>query len=356
MASQPVGASVDGRPASGPARPVTVAIEDVSKTYSRGWSRRRPSEVKHALRHVSFDIREGEMVGLLGPNGAGKTSLLKSIATLLLVSSGRILVHGHDVEREPVAARRLIGLVTCDERSFYWRLTGRQNLAFFAALYGIPRQKAEARIAVLFERLGLSASADRPYQSYSTGMRQKLAIGRGLLAEPHLVLYDEPTRSLDPLSAHNIREWIIESRKVSPSTTHLIATNQLGEAEQLCDRMIILNHGSIIADGSVEQIRQKVHAQGRVVHRVTCSGLPDDFSVAPDADAGLFEVEHEPTDLGTITLRLTTSDTGEALSSVLRAILRRGGTVLRCDTEQMRFDEVFCSLVLGDSRSSEAAR
>src|SRR5262249_51305967 len=158
----------------------------------------------------------------------------------------------------------------------------------------------------------------------------------GLLAEPRLVLYDEPTRSLDPLSAQNIREWIRASRVVSPATTHLIATNQLHEAEQLCDRVLILNHGSVIADGSIDQIRRTVHKEGRVVHKLTCSGLSV-FSLAPLPEAGLFEVISEPAADGTLAMRVTTAEEGEGLTLVLQEILRRGGSVIRCDTGEMPF-------------------
>jgi ABC-2 type transport system ATP-binding protein len=351
MPAQTMTASGATMAGSASRRPLAVSVDNVSKLYSgrRWFSKARSGTLKYALQNVSFDIQEGEMTGLLGPNGAGKTSLLKSIATLLLVNSGRILVHGHDVEAEPVAARRLIGLVTCDERSFYWRLTGRQNLNFFASLYGIPDKKAAARIVLLLEMLGLSDAIDIPYHSYSTGMRQKLAIARGLLAEPRLVLYDEPTRSLDPLSAQNIREWILASRAVSPSTTHLIATNQLREAEQLCDRVLILNHGSLIADGGIDQIRRMVHSEGRVIHKLTCSGLPRDFQIAAMPQAGLFDVSREPVNAETLSLRVTTADSGTGLSLVFAEILRQGGCVIRCDTGEVPFEEVFCSLVQGQT-------
>lgn len=351
MPTQIMAASGQTNTANTPSSRFAVRVENVSKFYSRRrwFSKSKPERIKYALQNVSFDIREGEMTGLLGPNGAGKTSMLKSIATLLQVNSGRILVHAHDVEAEPVAARKLIGLVTCDERSFYWRLTARQNLKFFAALYGIADKKAAERIVILLEMLGLSDAIDIPYHSYSTGMRQKLAIARGLLAEPRLVLYDEPTRSLDPLSAQNIREWILASRAISPTTTHLIATNQLREAEQLCDRVLILNHGSLIADGGIDQIRRMVHSEGRVIHKLACSGLPRDFQIAAMPQAGLFDASRETVNDETVMLRVTTSETGEGLSLVFAEILRQGGSVIRCDTGEVPFEEVFCSLVQGQT-------
>jgi ABC-2 type transport system ATP-binding protein len=334
---------------------VTVSVENVSKVYPRRrWLGLRCSaaEARYALKNVSLTVRRGEMVGLLGPNGAGKTTLLKSIATLLSVSSGRILVLGRDVAADAIAARRAIGLITCDERSFYWRLTGRQNLRFFAALYGVPEEHAAGRIHRLLDMLGLSRAGDLPYRGYSSGMRQKLSIARGLLSEPSLILYDEPTRSLDPLSAQGIRAWIIANRLASPDTTHVIATNQLHEAEQLCDRVAILNHGTIIADGSIGRIRERYCGGSRVEHRLTFFGASG-LNLRPSAEIGLFEIRHDPSEGELTTVRITTSETGEGLSAVLSHILNHNGSVVRCETGQVSFDEVFCSLVTGNHVSEE---
>jgi ABC-2 type transport system ATP-binding protein len=337
-------------------RAVTIAVERVSKSYSKRWFglRQNTTDAKPALRGVSFRIHEGEMVGLLGPNGSGKTTLLKSIATLLRVDAGRILVHGENVDAHPMHIRRSMGLITCDERSFYWRLTGHQNLRFFAALYGIPESRAERRAEELFERLGLAAAANQPYHTYSTGMRQKMAIARGLLGDPRIILYDEPTRSLDPLSAKNIRDWIVANRVVSKSTTHLIATNQLVEAEQLCDRVIILNRGSVIAEGSVAQIRKRFYERARMIHRVTVAETSRSEDYTPSPELGLFEIEREAEEPGAVTLRATTDESGTGLSTLLAEILRRGGTIRSCETYVAPFDEVFCSLVLGEKENAES--
>jgi len=337
---------------------IAVQVEDLSKVYPRRrWLglRGQAAGARPALNRVSLTIHEGEMVGLLGPNGAGKTTLLKSIATLLSVSSGRILVLGRDVEADPIAARRNIGLVTCDERSFYWRLSGRRNLEFFSALYAVPENRVAARIDRLLEMLGLTAAADVPYANYSTGMRQKLAIARGLLAEPRLILYDEPTRSLDPLSAQGIRQWILENRLASPTTTHVIATNQLHEAEKLCDRVFILNHGEIIADGTIEQIRGRYEAGGRVEHYVEFSGA-EGLQVFPDPERGLFAVTEEPAGEAARVLRITAGESGEGLSLVLSHILSAGGTIVRCKPGESSFDEVFCSLVTHDRAARGGAK
>jgi ABC-2 type transport system ATP-binding protein len=337
-----------------------IAVEHVSKRY-RDWRlfRRRRDAARSgtaALTDVSFAIGQGETVGLLGPNGAGKTTLLKIIATLLYVSSGRVLIHGRDVQDDPLAARRLIGLVTSDERSFYWRLTGRQNLTFFAALYRLPSRSIADRVAMLLEVTRLADAADRPFHTYSSGMKQRLAIARGFLADPRIVLYDEPTRSLDPLSAFHIREWIAASHTHSPNTTHLIATNQLREAEELCGRVLIINRGTAIASGTITQIREQWRRHDYIVHRITYRGPALDGPWNHARDCGLIEIQEGSRDGRARTLRVTAVDGSEALSPVLAAILTAGGTVVQCATEQVPFDEVFCGLVtaVADTTNTEA--
>ncbi len=164
------------------------AVRAVQLTKHYPGPRGREAGRKSALEGVSFDIAAGEMVGLLGPNGAGKTTLLKVLATLLFPSSGEVHFGDINVLREPGRARKRLGLVTCDERSFYWRLTGRHNLEFFAALYHVPSRETPARVQELLEVLGLAEAADRPFHGYSAGMKQKLAIARGLLASPEILL------------------------------------------------------------------------------------------------------------------------------------------------------------------------
>jgi ABC-2 type transport system ATP-binding protein len=323
-----------------------VSLEHISKSYTkRGFFGRAPATVLHALRDISFSVREGETLGLLGPNGAGKTTLLKIVSTLLYPTGGRVLFHGRDTREDPVWARRMIGLIACDERSFYWRLTGRQNLSFFACLFGLPKRVEEQRIAELLDRLGLTDAADRPYHSYSSGMRQKMAIARGLLSEPRIALYDEPTRSLDPLSASNIRNWILANRSRWPHQVRILATNQLNEAELLCDRIVIVNKGSIIAQGTVPEVRERWDKRDYEVHRIACRGLEPGTRPAADVERGLLSIDEEDVADGAVTLRVRTRKDSDGLSLALASILGSGGTVLRCQTEQAPFDEVFCSLL-----------
>jgi ABC-2 type transport system ATP-binding protein len=330
-----------------------LVVDRVSKQFSKpSLLRRKAVEPTQALRDVSLSVREGEVVGLLGPNGAGKTTLLKVIATLIYPTSGHVRLFGADIHEHPTRTRRQMGLVTCDERSFYWRLTARQNLSFFGTLYGVPPRELQERSEELLETLGLTPAADRPYQSYSSGMKQKLAIARGLLADPRVVFYDEPTRSLDPLSAQNIRNWVREKRKRSPGQTHVIATNQLTEAEQLCDRVFILNRGSIIADGPMRGIREKYNAQDSEVYRIAYRGATLNGALGPAPAAGLYDArETEP---GVLRIRIRPGSA--ALSAVLDTVLRAGAIVERCELEQSSLDEIFCSLVLEHQPSRTAGR
>ena len=330
--------------------PAAISVQNVSKCYRKPtWFLKRGPQPppSWALQNVSFDIRPGEMVGLLGPNGAGKTTLLKTMTTLLYPSSGRVLIHGHDVRHSSAQVRRISGLVTCDERSFYWRLSGRQNLQFFATLYGLKEATSNDRIDLLLGKLGLDHAADRAFSTYSAGMKQKLAIARGLLADPKIVFYDEPTRSLDPLSCQNIRKWIMQTREEHPDRTHLLATNQLDEAEQLCDRVVIINRGRLIAGGSIPEVRRRFEQREYELRHITYTGANVPAISEPNVELGLLEIERERVQGEETTIRIRTRKRSHAFSWVLEQILKAGGTVIDCDTDKVPFDEVFCSLVLG---------
>ena len=335
-----------------------MMVEGVHKTYVPmtyfGLGRRKAHEqASKALIDINLSVCAGEVVGLLGPNGAGKTTLLKIMTNLIHPSSGNVFLRGRDVMKNARWARRQMGLITCDERSFYWRLSGKQNIEFFAALYGVSKRDTQVRMEELFDTLNLTHAADRPYHTYSSGMKQKLAIARGHIVEPSILFYDEPTRSLDPVSAARIRYWIEDKRSRSPEQVHVIATNHLYEAEQLCDRVFIINHGKLVAEGSIEDICNRWNVSDAETHVIEVAGFANNGQIAADPQNGLLEVGEVLGTESELVLTLQVSRHSDALSRTLQTITNGGGTVLRCHSEQEPFDKVFYS-VLGVEREINA--
>ncbi len=206
-----------------------------------------------AVVNVSLKIDRGGCIGILGANGAGKTTLLKLIGGLIYPSCGTITVDGHDTRRENQEVRQNVGYVLNEERSFYWRLSGVQNLDFFGALDNLPRRKRRHRITELLSLVGLRDAGDVRVGNYSCGMRQRLAIARGLLANPDFLILDEPTKSLDPMGADKLRCLISKDIHNNSEKTLIIATHSLDEAEQLCDHVCVMREGQLLKWCSVKE-------------------------------------------------------------------------------------------------------
>lgn len=206
-----------------------------------------------ALKGVDLAARWGEVLALVGPNGAGKTTLLKVLCTLVLPDGGTARVAGFDTLTHPGAVRRSVGLVLPDERSFYWRLSGRHNLEFFAALQGLHGVPMRKRIDELLHRVDLASSADAPFREYSTGMKQKLALCRGLLHEPRVLLLDEPTRGIDLAALRTLRAVLREH--VAAGGGALLASHDLAEIEALECRVALLRQGAITGQGTIAELK-----------------------------------------------------------------------------------------------------
>ncbi|TAM73602.1 ABC transporter ATP-binding protein [bacterium] len=233
-----------------------IIAEGLAKAYPEvisltAWLRSRGKLARRsALRDVSFSVRDGEIFGILGANGAGKTTLLKILSTLVVPDGGRLTVGGRDAVREPAVVRAAVGLCPAEERSFYTRLSGRENLRFFGRLQGLGGRELERRLDEAARRLEIADRLDSVVQGYSTGMRQRLNVARALLAEPRVLILDEPTKALDPVSALRLRRFVREELVGRDGRTVVVATNQLDEAWSLCDRLLVLNEGRAVAEGT----------------------------------------------------------------------------------------------------------
>jgi ABC-2 type transport system ATP-binding protein len=208
-----------------------------------------------ALRGISLEIKKGEIFGILGPNGAGKTTLIKVLCTLVLHDEGEVFVNGFDVQKEPDEVLRNLQAVLPESRGFNWRLTGWQNLDFYALLYGLRKDEAMERIDYLLKFTGLDERADDSYQRYSTGMQRKLLLCRALLRDTPILLFDEPTAGLDPASGAEFRGLLHEKLAKKESKTIVVSTHNLHEAQEMCDRIAILDRGKVTACDTPDRIR-----------------------------------------------------------------------------------------------------
>lgn len=204
---------------------------------------------------VSFEVREGEIFGVLGPNGAGKTTIFKMLSTLVVPDEGNATVCGNDIWTEPAQVRSSLAAVSSDERSLNWRLSARENLLLFAALHKVPRREADALCLTVLRRVGLETSGDKMVAAFSSGMRQRLLIARSMLARPRVLLLDEPTRALDPISAHELRVFLRSELVERQRCTIVLATHNAEEAFGFCDRIVVLNKGRVLATGTPSELR-----------------------------------------------------------------------------------------------------
>ena len=238
------------------------AIETVNltKTYKSklpGGSRfNRKTVSVNAVNGLNLAIKKGELFGLLGPNGAGKTTLVKILCTLLPPDGGTATVNGFDVAKQQMKVKQSIGTIfSVGERGFFWRLSGYSNLEFFAAINNVPRSGRHQRIMEVLELVGLEEKAFEVFQRYSGGMKRKLALARALLADPPILLLDEPTTGLDVTSSRNIRDFIKNDLGKKHGKTVLYTTHYIEEVAQMCDRVAIMNRGKIVALDTPEALK-----------------------------------------------------------------------------------------------------
>jgi ABC-2 type transport system ATP-binding protein len=264
-------------PQASPATEPAIRIDGLTKRFSSRagiWDvcRGRTRAATTVVDRVAFDVHSGEAFGILGPNGAGKTTIFKMLSTLVLPDGGTACVCGHDIWLEPDLVRGVLASVSSDERSLNWRLSARENLILFAALQGVRRGDAKHIVAKTLELVGLESTGRKMVAAFSSGMRQRLLIARALLSRPRVLLLDEPTRALDPISAEEFRQFLRRELIERKQCTILIATHNADEALGFCDRIAVLNRGRVLATGPAAELNSRF---GEERYRVL-TDTPDD--------------------------------------------------------------------------------
>jgi ABC-2 type transport system ATP-binding protein len=223
-----------------------ITVKELRRVYSSSKGVfRKTKNIVEAVKGISFDVDYGELFGLVGPNGAGKTTTIKMLTTLLTPTSGNAEVLGYDIAKDIMEIRRRIGIIFGGERGLYYRVSGRENLRYFADLYGVPLSVREQRINDLLQMVGLLDRADERVEGYSRGMKQRLHIAKGLVNDPPLIFMDEPTIGLDPEAARETRSMI--KNLVEKGKTILLTTHYMFEADELCQRIGVISGGKIVA-------------------------------------------------------------------------------------------------------------
>jgi ABC-2 type transport system ATP-binding protein len=240
-----------------------IELQDIHRTFqtTTGTIRRHRKDVV-ALDGLSLAVPEGELFGLLGPNGAGKTTTIKILTTLLIPTSGTATVLGHDVVRQTKQIRKRIGFVFGGERGLYYRLSGADNLRYFAELYGVAPREIGPRVVELLALVGLTERADERVEGYSRGMKQRLHLARTLVHRPEVLFLDEPTIGLDPIGARELRKIVTDLH--AHGTTIVLTTHYLFEADAMCQRIGVIDHGHLVALGTPRELKANVSDQGVV--------------------------------------------------------------------------------------------
>jgi ABC-2 type transport system ATP-binding protein len=320
--------------------------QGVVKNFRRG--RGLKKKVTRAVDEATLQLAPGELFGLLGPNGAGKTTLVRCIATLLIPDAGTIRVLGRDAFKDSMYCRQRIGLLTSGERTLYWKLSARDNLNFFAALYGLGGKARDKRIDYLIELLGLKEVEKDRLERYSSGMKQKVSVARAILHDPDLILLDEPSLGLDPTFARFIRKFIKEELNARLKKTIVLTTHYMDEADELCNRIAFINKGKIVDCKTPADYKRDIPHTEVVVAR--CQGQPD---VAPiEKLVGVERVASEFKD-GVTTLKVVAPRAETVLSDIIE-LLRKQSRILGIDVKQPTLEDVFL-YVTGTSLAADTA-
>ena len=308
--------------------------------------------VKHgffveALRGVSLQIEEGEVFGLLGPNGAGKTTFIKILCTLIIHDEGQAYVRGLDVKKQPTEVLKNLQAILPESRGFDWRLTGRQNLEFYALLYGVKDKEAKERIDYLLDFTGLEERADDGYQRYSTGMQRKLLLCRALLRNTPVLLFDEPTAGLDPAAAVEFRNLLRQRLSRGEGKTIFLSTHNLSEAQDICDRVAILNRGKILACDTPGNIQRLMFDKRIIKVSFTGAALKEPSEGILARLKAIAGVDNIALDIGRDKSFNGMSIQGSKetdVSAILAVMVNSGLKIEKINTEEPTLEDVFMHL------------
>ena len=301
--------------------PAVIEAEALSRTFGSF----------RAVDGLDLSVARGEIFGLLGPNGAGKTTTIRMLATLLSPTSGRVAVCGFDVVERPKEVRKRIGYVQQQVPMNRYYLTGRECAEMEASLLHVPRREVKARAAAVLEVVGLTAAADKRFPTYSGGMQKRLDLACGLLHRPELLILDEPTLGLDVQSRHHVWEYVRDLQRDGVSV--LLATNYLDEADRLCDRLTIIDHGKAVVSGSPKELKREVGADVIGIGTREPRQLEERLQkaewvrrIAPSDDGGL---------------HVYVADATAAIPAIMRMAVEAGVELDRVTYSQPSLDDVF---------------
>lgn len=318
--------------------PPAISVTALRRVYDA-----KPRPVT-ALDGVDLEVAPGEFFGLLGPNGAGKTTLIKILTTLLLPTSGRAAIFGFDVARETGRIRRIMNMVAGGEQSGYGILTVREQLWMFSQFYGLGTRDGWRRVDQLVDAVGLAEQRLQRVSTLSTGQRQKLNMARGLLNDPWILFLDEPTLGLDVSAARAIRELVLDWKSAVPGRTVLLTTHVMSEADELCERVAIVDRGRILAIGSPAELKRRVQRES--IFRIELDGLDggtEALARLPGVVSAALASEEDP-EAQQVVVSLVLSEDA-ALGGVVSALGGTGSRILALRKSEPTLEDVFVELV-----------
>lgn len=319
----------------------SIETKNLGRVYKIRGNKKEKARELVALKDVNIEVKRGELFGLLGPNGAGKTTLIKILTTLLSPTSGQALVAGYDVDKEPEKVRPRINMVSGGESSGYGLLTVRENLWMFAQFYGIPSKIANERIKQLLKIVSLEDRINTKSSDLSTGLRQKMNIVRGFLTDPDVLFLDEPTLGLDVEASRDVRKFVRSWVDEGQNRTLMLTTHYMVEAEELCDRVAIINQGRLLACDTPDHLKRSL--QSEAIFRVEVSPLNGLKTETLQTLNGVQKASHEAKD-GFSILELILDD-DDALGIVVNTLTKNNIHILNLQKRETSLEDVFVNLV-----------